>query len=226
MARIGGAAHGVVARRELLGAGVSAQEIRHRLRIGALIREYPGVYRVGHRAPSLEARYLAAVRACGDGSMLAGGAAGRLLVLIRTGMPPPEVITPTQRRVEGVITHRSRRIDRRDRTTWNGVPVTTVPRTLVDLAAALAFDDLTKACHEAHVRHRLRPEQVEDVLARRPRSAGAAKLRAIVLGDAPTVLSDLEGGFLSCYAARGGRSPGPIARSAAITSTAAGQTTG
>jgi hypothetical protein len=78
LARIGGGAHGVVGRGELLGAGVTAAEIEQRLRIGALLRVYPGVYRVGHGAPSLEARYLAAVRACGEGALLCGLAAGYL----------------------------------------------------------------------------------------------------------------------------------------------------
>ena len=64
-ARIAGEAHGVVTRAQLLRAGVSDAEIEQRLKTGALLREHRGVYRVGHRAPSLEARYLAAVRACG-----------------------------------------------------------------------------------------------------------------------------------------------------------------
>jgi hypothetical protein len=114
MARIAGAAHGVVTRAQLLRAGISVDEIRYRLRTGALIPEFRGVYRVGHRAPSLEARYLAAVRACGDRALLAGRAAARLFDLIKRGAPPPELITPTQRRVPGVRTRRSRRIDPRE----------------------------------------------------------------------------------------------------------------
>src|SRR3954464_12971906 len=51
--------HGVVTRAQLLHAGVTPQEIRDRVRSGALLREHRGVYRVGHRAPSLEARYMA-----------------------------------------------------------------------------------------------------------------------------------------------------------------------
>ncbi len=43
--------HGVVDRVELLDAGLTYAHIEQRLRTGALIREYPGVYRVGHRAP-------------------------------------------------------------------------------------------------------------------------------------------------------------------------------
>lgn len=67
--------HGVVARRELLAAGISAKEIEWRLRTGALIAVFRGVYRVGHAAPSLEAHYVAAVKACGTESVLSGRAA-------------------------------------------------------------------------------------------------------------------------------------------------------
>jgi hypothetical protein len=55
-----------VTRRQLLAAGVSRREIGQRLATGALLQEHRGVYRVGHRAPSVEARYLAAVLACGE----------------------------------------------------------------------------------------------------------------------------------------------------------------
>jgi very-short-patch-repair endonuclease len=196
MARIGGGAHGVVARVELLDAGVTAAEIEHRLATGALIREYPGVYRVGHRAPSLEARYMAAVLACGEGALLSGRAAGYLFGAIKGPAPPPEVTAPTERRVRGVRTHRSRGLGRQDATSWRGIPVTTLPRTLVDLAAVLDLDDLARACHEARVRHGTTPGQVEAVLARRPKSPGAAKLRAILRGDARLTLSKLEKRFL------------------------------
>src|SRR5215211_3861772 len=178
MARIGGAAQGVVTRVELLRAGVTAAEVKWRLRTGALIREYPGVYRVGHRAPSLEARYMAAVLACGEGALLSGGAAGYLFGALKGLAPPPEVTAPTERRIKGIRTRRSRRIDPRDATTFRAIPVTTLPRTLVDLAAVLGLDDPARACHEAEIRHRTTPAQVEAVLGRRPDNPGAAKLRA------------------------------------------------
>jgi hypothetical protein len=196
MARIGGDAHGAVARVQLLDAGVTAAEIEQRLATGALIREYPGVYRVGHRAPSLEARYMAAVLACGEGALLSGRAAGYLFGAIKGPAPPPGVTAPTERRVRGVTTHRSRGQGRADATTWRGIPVTTLSRTLVDLAALLDLDDLARACHEARVCHGTTPGQVEAVLARRPKSPGAAKLRAILRGDAHVTLSKLEKRFL------------------------------
>lgn len=57
-----GRSHGVITRAELLRAGVTPEQIRTRLAKGALISIHRGVFRVGHTAPSLEARYLAAVR--------------------------------------------------------------------------------------------------------------------------------------------------------------------
>jgi hypothetical protein len=196
IAAIASDGHGVVARAELLDADVSRNEIEHRLNTGALIVEYPGVYRVGHRAPSVEARYIAAVKACGEGAVLCGEAAGFLQGLIRGRPPRPEVMTATERNVEGVKTRRSRRIDPRDRTTWRGIPITTVPRTLVDLASTLPLSALARACHEAGVKHGTTPRDVEAVLERRPNSAGSKNLRAILRGDAKVTLSKLERRFL------------------------------
>ena len=197
MARVASHAHGVTTRGELLAAGLTAQQIRHRVRTGALIREYPGVYRVGHSAPSVEARYMAAVKACGDGAVLAGRAAAHLLSLLRGPAPPPEVITPRERRIDGVTTRRARRLDSRDVTRWKGIPVTTVPRTIVDLAGDLDLDALSLACHEAGVRYGTTPSAVEAVLARRPNSPGAAKLRVVLRGDVNVTMSKLESRFLS-----------------------------
>jgi hypothetical protein len=197
LARLAGSSHGVVTHAELLQADVTAAEIKYRLRTGALIREHRAVYRVGHRAPSLEARYLAAVRACGEHAILSGCAAAHLLGLLRGSPPPPEVTAPTERRVRGVRTRRSRRIDPRDAMAWRGIPVTTVARTLVDLARVLAPDDLARACHEAGVRHRTTPADVEAVLARWPSARGAGKLRAVLRGDVHVTLSELEARFLS-----------------------------
>jgi hypothetical protein len=121
------------------------------------------VYRVGHRAPSIEARYMAAVRAGGDQALLSGRAAAYLLGVVKGKPPPPEVTVPTDRRIQGVKTRRS---TRRDATVWRGIPVTTVPRTLVDLAPYLPEEDLARACHEAGVRHHTTPAMVEAVLRR------------------------------------------------------------
>ena len=186
----------MVTRRQLLAAGVAAWEIQHRLGTGALIGVHRGVYRVGHVAPSLEARYLAPVLACGAGADLSGRAAGYLLGLLKGRAPDPEVTAPTERTVKGVRTRRSRPRSPIERTIWRGVPVTSVARTLVDLAAELDEAELARACHEAGVRFRTTPAQVEEVLAQQPRSPGAGKLRRIMRGEVRVTLSRLESRFL------------------------------
>jgi hypothetical protein len=98
--------------------------------------------------------------------------------------------------VPGLKTRRSR-LDSRDVTVYRGIPVTSVPRTLVDLAAHLPRQALARACHEAGVRYRTTPAEVEKVLDRRPNSLGAAKLRSVLRGDANVSLSPLESRFLS-----------------------------
>jgi very-short-patch-repair endonuclease len=194
IARIASARHGVVTRAQLASASVTRAEIEHRVRAGALIREHRGVYRVGHRAPSTAARYLAAVLACGEGAVLSGRAAGHLLGLIKGAPPPPEVTTCKRRSVPDVRTRRSRDIEA---ATVRGIPVTTVPRTLVDLAAVLTRDGLARACHEAGVLHRTTPAQVEAVLARRPNAPGAKNLRAVTSGEVKVTLSTLERRFIA-----------------------------
>src|SRR5918999_5246012 len=108
LARLAGSQHGVVTREQLLRVGIRPHQIDRRLRSGVLLREHRGVYRVGHRAPSLEARYLAAVRACGAGALLSGRAAGHLFGLLKGTAPAPEVTAPTERRIKGVKTRRAR----------------------------------------------------------------------------------------------------------------------
>jgi hypothetical protein len=185
-----------VKRTQLLEEGVTKHQIDRRLRTGALIPEHRGVYRVGHRAPSVEARYLAAAWACGEAAVLCGKAAAHLQSLTKGGPPPPEVMAPVARRLRDVITHRVRHIDGRETTVLRGIPITTVPRTLVDLARDTGDDELAQACHEAGVRYRTTPRDVEAVLARRPSAPGAGKLRRIISGDTPIILSKLERGFL------------------------------
>ena len=79
-------------------------------------------------------------------------------------------------------------------TLWCGIPVTTVPQTLVDLAADLPLDDLARACHEAGVRYRTTPAQVKAVT--KGKTKGAANLAAVLDGDVPVTLSKLEQRFL------------------------------
>ena len=50
----------------------------------------------------------------------------------------------------------------------DGIPMTTVPRVLLDLAPSLEPADLSRACHEAWVHHRVTPPMIEACIARNP----------------------------------------------------------
>src|SRR5690349_1226970 len=108
MARVANRQHGNITRGQLLGMGLSRSAVGRRLASGVLHPEFRGVYRVGHRAPSVLARYAAAVLACGEGAALSGAAAAWVYGLLRGEPPRPEVVTLHHRRVPGVIVHRAR----------------------------------------------------------------------------------------------------------------------
>ena len=188
--------HGAVARWQLLAAGISERWIDNRLDKGTLIRAFPGIYRVGHAAPSVEAHYMAAVLACGDGAGLSGVAGARLLRMIHGKAPDPEVTTPKERCIPGITTRRQRSDLGRDLMKWKGIPVTTPARTLVDLAESFTPDALARALHQADVLHKTTPDDVEAVLKRRPNTKGAAKLREVLWGDQGRILSKLERAFI------------------------------
>jgi hypothetical protein len=196
LARLANRRKGLVYREELLEAGVSRGQINWRVQSGLLIPEYDGIYRVGHCAPNLESSYLAAVLACGKGALLSGRAAAYLYGLIKGDAPRPEVTTPTQRRPKGVVTHRGR-VHPRDAAAYRGIPITTVPRTVVDMAADSTPGELAELFHHAAVRFRVKPHHVEAVLERRPNATGAKTVRRVINGDERALLSVLERGFIA-----------------------------
>jgi len=181
---------------ELRAAGVTERQILWRVRNGRLIPQHRGVYRVGHTAASTDSQYLAAVKACGTGALLAGRAAAFHWRILRGRPPPPEVATPTKREHEGIVTKR-RRIDRHDATCHRGIPILGLGAVLVDVAPDLSDDELSRACHEANVKHGALHSHVNAVLARRPRSPGAPKLRRVMSGETKVTMSELERRFLS-----------------------------
>jgi len=94
-----------------------------------------------------------------------------------------------------IVIHRVRHLDSLDVSVYDDIPITTVPRTLLDMAPRLTHAQLVRACHEAWVRHETRPEYIQACIERNPRKPGAAKLRAALGSDA--TLSVLEDAFLA-----------------------------
>ena len=195
-ARIASGYHGRVSRAQLLAAGVDPDRIKRWIRDGRLRPVHKGVYAVGHTAPSVLARYAGAVLASGDGARLSHFADAHVLRLLKGPPPRPEVSVPTtaHRRRPGIIIRRVREIPAQDTGTLHGIPILSVARTLLDLAARLTAQQLTRACHEAWHRHGTSPDDIERCIARNPHKKGISKLRRALGAD--DVLSPLETGFL------------------------------
>ena len=149
LAEIARRQHGLVRPQDLRAAGVSPSAASRPRASGKLHRVHPGVDPVGHSALSREARSLAAVFAAGEGAALDLRAAGDLW-RIRRGRPAAiTVVSPRRVRIEGVQVHRCKNLDPGDVTVRNGIPVTTVARTIVDLAEVETVERLTNVMYEA-----------------------------------------------------------------------------
>src|SRR3954454_7762049 len=100
--------HGVVARRQLLEAGLSAEAIRHRLAKGRLHPVFRGGYAVGRPDLTREGHWMAAVLLCGEGAVLSHLDAAALWEIVRHRGGPIHISVPARRRGwhSGIVVHR------------------------------------------------------------------------------------------------------------------------
>lgn len=193
----------MVARRQLLDAGVTAKTIGGRVRDGHLLRLHRGVYAVGHARLRREGHWLAAVLATGPRAVLGHRDAAGLHGLRPANHARVEVTTTgNPRRLPGIRPYRTGSLDAQDITTVQGIPVTTVARTIADLAYVVPHDHLTRAIKEAELRNAFDLAQVEAAMARTAgrRGPGHRALREALeerrAFEATTTLSPLEDAFL------------------------------
>lgn len=199
--------HGVASRRQLLDAGLSEDAISRRIASGLLHPHYRGVYAVGHPALSSDGLLMAAVLAAGPGSALSHRSAASLLGLRATARRAIDVVSPRQPPERAGITgHRSRLLGPEDLTAVRGIPVTTVARTLADLAPLLDSRGLDRVWRRAE---ELRAIDVFAIARQlRPGRAGTAALRRLLAAADEGLLatltrSELEILFLELVAAAG-----------------------
>jgi REase_MTES_1575 len=149
---------------------------------------------------------MAAVLAGGDGALLSHRAAAALWGIAATANARIDVTTVNSRRRNPRITfHHARRLDDDNRTMHEGVPVTTVARTLLDLAEVLKRRQLERALEEAERLRLLDLKALEDVCARNNGRRGIKPLRAALadLGPPPDTRSELERLFIDVCAEAG-----------------------
>lgn len=209
IASLAAAQYGVVARGQLLDAGLSVSAIKRRVAGRRLIRLHRGVYAVGHDRLTRDGHWLAAVLAAGLGAVLSHREAAALHGLRPSSRPAVDVTVAARRRVPGVQAHRVERLDRDDVTVVGGIPTTTVARTLVDLGDVVSPHALRKALAEAERSHRLDVRAIDAVLARTRGRGGEGRQRVraalaeLAATGATITRSEIEDRFLVLLDAHG-----------------------
>jgi hypothetical protein len=191
----------MVTRVQLLGLGLSAREIDYRVRTGRLWRVHHGVYCVGRPPVTPHERAMGAVLACGPRAALSHVPGGALWELRLRWPPTMEVTAPSKRSRPGIKIHRSP-LDRRDITRHYGIPVTTLARTLLDLAEVLDTPALTRAVNEARLRRKSTLTDLAELLTRSPGRA-TRRLNPFIQNPSGPTRSEFEDAFLA-FAARHG----------------------
>lgn len=194
IASIAGRQHGVVARRQLRAVGLSKHHVQYRIGSGQLVRLHRGVYRVGP-VEAARAAEMAAILACGDGSVLSHDTAARLFGL-KPGAPSSSPLHVARAngylRRPGLVIHRLPTLIHRDVTRVEGIPTTTAARTLWDLAASTPARDLERMFAVALDRGLTRRAELRRLMDRHKRAPGSGKLRWLVAANPSLTRSEAE----------------------------------
>ena len=165
-------------------------------------RLWRGVYTFGHSELRLQGRLLGAVFACGPGAVLSHRSAADRWGILATARRAIDVTVGTRngrRRQAGIDLHCVRHLDQSDVTTLDGIPITTVARTLIDLCAMVPPRMVERALEQSYVLRLIAPNAIEEALER-ARGRKTAALRRLLAAEqrAPTLTrSELEEAFLA-----------------------------
>jgi predicted transcriptional regulator of viral defense system len=201
VAEVASGQRGRISRNQLRQIGLSDQQIARWVKAGRLLRLHESIYAVGHRAEPPRAQMLAAVLAGGEGAVLSHRSAAKHVGLLSWSPRDVEVMVPRtgERDRAGVRFHRPKIYGPQDRWVFDGIPCTTVARTLVDLGAVLRLQQLERAVEQAELLRLLDVKAITDVLARISRPRGVRNLRRCLGAerlDASLTQSNLERRFL------------------------------
>jgi very-short-patch-repair endonuclease len=185
--------HGVVARRQLLEFGLSAQAIQHRIEKGRLHPVERGVYALGRPELSRRGQWMAAVLSRGSRAALSYGSAAALWGIDkeRHGSIEISVSSGSARSRSGVLVYRRTNLPASDLTVSRGIPVTSVVRTFIDIAGRVSSAKLERAVNEADRLGLIDPGTLFEVLDQHPGKHGVGPLREM-LGGRTFRLTDSE----------------------------------
>lgn len=178
VARLAEEQHGVVGRWQLVDIGLSERAVEHRIAVGRLHRVARGVYAVGHGRITQLGRWMTAVLASGPGAVLSHRSAAALW----------GIRGPVAGAVDVTMPHRSTSSDRIRRhlaelpadevTVHEGIAVTSVPRTIFDLAATSSVDRVEHDIRQIEYLRLYDRLSLLDLVERYPGRRGLRRVRA------------------------------------------------
>jgi len=187
---------GNVSRAQLLEAGLSSAAIGARVKTGALVVRYPGVYAIAPLRDDPPAIAAAAVLAGGPHAASSHASAAYLWGYLRYWESPPEVtLAKGDRRPRGILTHRCPSLKRSDIRLQRGVPCTSPERTALDMAPRLTKKQRTRMVNDARLSGYLHLATLQDVLARNPYHPGTKLLTALANDPGNPTRSSFEDEF-------------------------------
>jgi Protein of unknown function (DUF559)/Transcriptional regulator, AbiEi antitoxin len=193
--------HGVVALRQLRELGLSARAVQHRAARGRLHRVHRAVYAVGRSQITGRGHWMAAVLACGPRAALSHRSGAGLRGLWQDNRRWADVSLPSSsaRPRKGIEVHRSLTLSAEDITIIDGIPCTTVARTLVDLGDVVPRRAVEKAVEQAEVLQLFDLRAVHRAIERAGPRRGAGILLSVLenLCGPTLTASELEEAFLA-----------------------------
>jgi very-short-patch-repair endonuclease len=160
--------------------GYSVQMLRTMVNRSRLHRIHRAVYAVGHTRLTAHGRWTAAVLACGSGAVLSHLEAAALHDLRRIGGGAINVTAPGRHNIQGVRCHSVRHHHEDDITVADCIPVTTIARTVLDLAEVLTSQRLNEALEQAERMDVFDLRAIDAVIARNPGRRGITPLRKAI----------------------------------------------
>lgn len=200
VAKVATAQGGVVSLDQLEREGVSPKVAADRGRSRSYHRVHRGVYAVGHQSLSRGARLRAALLACGEGAVISHGTAAAFHRLFDEWPHFVDVTVPVEagRKIDGIRCRRCRYPEPEEVEVRHGIAVTTLARTLVDLAGILDLAVLRKVVGRAAIRRKLDLQASDIAIYNAKGRRGLRKLELALLpyrtkdGKVPDVRSDFE----------------------------------
>lgn len=182
VAAIAAEQHGVVAREQVMAAGVGASMLKRWVAQGRLDIVHAGVYRLAGVPETWEQQVMAAVLAAGRGASASHRSAGRLWALCDADDLEVSVAASRRPIIKGVRLHRVSDLDRATVVTRAGIPTTSPTRTLIDLGAVYGPGLVENALDRALTRRIITVDLLERELESlaRPGRAGVGVVRTVL----------------------------------------------